>query len=65
MSTTPPNPAPDAVAPAPPSSFTTRRRAREAREAAGEKPPERRQSVNQRAGIDAENSILVVTHVRQ
>ena len=64
MSTTPPNPAPDAVAPAPPSSFTTRRRAREAREAAGELPPERHRSVTQRAGYDAGSPSLVIRRVR-
>jgi hypothetical protein len=63
-----PNPTPTPTETTPPvgtapSSFATRRADREARAAAGEKPPERRH-IGFRAGLDAENPILTVTHVR-
>jgi hypothetical protein len=49
--------------PSPPSNFASRRAAREAAEAAGEGPA-KWQSPTLRAGVDAENPTLDVTHVR-
>ncbi len=46
-----------------PSSFATRRAEREAREAAGEIPPEHRRT-SFRAGHDAPQPTLVITSVR-
>lgn len=45
------------------STMADRKAEREAREAAGETPPPRRRHGGFKAGIDAENPLLVVTHV--
>lgn len=46
-----------------PSTFASRAAERAAREAAGEVPPPRRQTTF-RAGINADNPLMVVTHVQ-
>lgn len=48
---------------APPSTFASRRAQREAQEAAGEMPPERRHT-SFRAGIDVESRLVVINRVR-
>lgn len=46
------------------STMATRKAEREAREAAGETAPPARRKAGFRAGVDAENPILVVTRVQ-
>lgn len=46
------------------SSFADRRADREARDASGDTPEPTRRQGGFRAGIDAENPLLVVTHVQ-
>ena len=57
-------PKPDSTEPTPASSFATRRAEREAREAAGETADAPRRTFGLRAGADAENPIVTMTHVR-
>jgi hypothetical protein len=56
----PPDKTPD---PAKPSTMASRRAERLAREAAGDVPEPRRR-FGFKAGVDAENPILMITHVR-
>ncbi len=46
------------------STFASRRAAREAREAAGQTAPTKRGTASFKAGIDADNPVLVMTHVQ-